>query len=73
MMVDGKRVIGSAKTYDGVVTKEGASDGSQDERRMSKFMQYAVAATQEALGDAKWHPEQERQKEMTVHRVRTCR
>lgn len=33
---------------------------------MSKFMQYAIAATQEALDDAQWHPEEERQKEMTV-------
>ena len=32
---------------------------------MSKFMQYAMAATQEALADAQWQPE-EQQKEMTV-------
>lgn len=29
-------------------------------------MQYAIAATKEALDDAQWHPEEEYQKEMTV-------
>ena len=33
---------------------------------MSKYMQYAIAATAEALDDAQWHPEEEHQKEMTV-------
>lgn len=33
---------------------------------MSKFMHYAVAAAQEALDDAGWHPEEENEKEMTV-------
>lgn len=33
---------------------------------MSKWMQYAMAAAHEALDDAKWHPEGELQKEMTV-------
>ncbi|KAL8820177.1 MAG: hypothetical protein Q9191_007570, partial [Dirinaria sp. TL-2023a] len=44
-----------------------ASDwlSKDDERRMSRFMQYAVAATREALDDALWHPEDERQREMT--------
>ena len=29
-------------------------------------MQYAIAATKEALDDAQWHPDEEDQKEMTV-------
>ena len=33
---------------------------------MSKFMQFAVAATQEALDDAAWHPEEEPAQEATV-------
>ena len=33
---------------------------------MSKFMQFAVAATQEALDDAAWHPEEEPAREATV-------
>ena len=33
---------------------------------MSKYMQYAIAATKEALDDAQWYPEEEDQKEMTV-------
>ena len=33
---------------------------------MSKYMQFAMAATQEALDDAKWHPEDDRAKEKTV-------
>lgn len=41
----------------------------QEERKMSKFMQYAMAATQEALDDARWHPQEEHQKEMTVEQV----
>lgn len=30
-------------------------------------MQYALAASQEALDDAGWHPESEHDKEMTVN------
>ena len=33
---------------------------------MSTYMQYAIAATKEALDDAQWQPEEEDQKEMTV-------
>ncbi|KAL8756114.1 MAG: hypothetical protein Q9199_003177, partial [Rusavskia elegans] len=37
----------------------------QEERRTSKFMQYAIAAAQEALTDAQWHPQTEQQRETT--------
>lgn len=30
-------------------------------------MQYALAASQEALDDAGWHPESEHEKELTVN------
>jgi len=33
---------------------------------MSMFMQFAVSATQEALDDAGWHPDEEHDQEMTV-------
>lgn len=33
---------------------------------MSKFMQYAVTASQEALDDAGWHPKNEEEREMSV-------
>ena len=33
---------------------------------MSQFMQYAVAASQEALEDAGWKPVSEAEREMTV-------
>lgn len=33
---------------------------------MSRFMQFAVTATQEALDDAGWHPHEEHDREMTV-------
>ena len=38
----------------------------EDERRMAKFTQYAMAATQEALEDANWHPEDPGAQEATV-------
>ena len=38
----------------------------QEERKMSRYMQYAMAATQEALDDADWHPQEDNEKEMTV-------
>ncbi|KAL8792714.1 MAG: hypothetical protein Q9195_004689 [Heterodermia aff. obscurata] len=38
----------------------------QDERKMSRYMQYSIAATNEALDDAQWYPENEHQKEKTV-------
>lgn len=41
--------------------------GTQEQRRTSKHMQYALAASQEALDDAGWHPESEHDKEMTVN------
>lgn len=33
---------------------------------MSKYMQYAMAASQEALEDAGWSPRSEQEEEMTV-------
>jgi 3-oxoacyl-[acyl-carrier-protein] synthase II len=36
-----------------------------DERRMAKFTQYAVAATEMAFQDAGWRPSTQEQKEMT--------
>lgn len=38
----------------------------QDERRMAKFMQYAVVAAKEALDDARWKPESAEAQEATV-------
>ncbi|KAL8651904.1 MAG: hypothetical protein Q9210_002994 [Variospora velana] len=37
----------------------------QEERRTSKFMQYAITAAHEALEDASWHPKSEEEQEMT--------
>ena len=42
------------------------TDPYQDERKMAKFAQYAIAASQEALNDAGWWPENPRDQEMTV-------
>ena len=39
---------------------------SQDERRMAKYMQYAVAATEEALDDSNWHPQNSHEQARTV-------
>ena len=36
---------------------------------MSKFMGYAMAASQEALDDAGWKPKTEEEQEITVRRV----
>ena len=36
---------------------------------MSKFMGYAMAASQEALDDAGWNPKTEEEQEMTVRRA----
>ncbi|KAI4274831.1 MAG: hypothetical protein LQ337_003643 [Flavoplaca oasis] len=36
-----------------------------EERRTSKFMQYAIVAAQEALADAQWHPQTEQEREKT--------
>ena len=41
----------------------------QDERRMSKFMQYAIAASAEALKDSGWLPNSDEEKETTVSRA----
>jgi len=41
-------------------------DDLQEERKMSRFMQFAISATQEALDDAGWHPDEEHEQEMTV-------
>lgn len=43
----------------------------QDERKMAKFAQYAVAATDEALEDAGWKPTKEEEKEATVRENRS--
>ena len=40
----------------------------QDERQMSTFMQYAVAAAEEALTDAGWRPRTREEQERTVGR-----
>ena len=65
---DGRPAIGSAKTW--VVGSQTTSRDDayvmQEERKMSRYMQYAMAATQEALDDAGWHPQDEKEKEMTV-------
>jgi 3-oxoacyl-(acyl-carrier-protein) synthase len=38
---------------------------------MSKFMQYAMAASKEALEDAGWSPHTEQEKEMSVSPIAT--
>lgn len=38
----------------------------KEERRTSKFMQYAITAAHEALEDADWRPRNEEEQEMTV-------
>lgn len=44
-----------------------ASDwlGKGDERRLAKFTQYAIAATEMALDDCGWRPRTQEEKEMT--------
>ncbi|MCJ1482856.1 Mitochondrial beta-keto-acyl synthase [Schaereria dolodes] len=58
----------------GLVPRGGKDEGSwsasdwlnrDDERRMTKFMQYAVVAAKEALDDAGWCPESLEEQEMT--------
>lgn len=39
----------------------------EDERRMARFAQYAMVASEEALKDAGWHPNKEEDLEDTVH------
>jgi 3-oxoacyl-[acyl-carrier-protein] synthase II len=41
----------------------------QDERRMARFAQYAMAASEEALADAGWTPKKEEDLEATVRCV----
>jgi 3-oxoacyl-(acyl-carrier-protein) synthase len=38
----------------------------QDERRMARFAQYAMVASEEALSDAGWYPNKEDDLEATV-------
>ena len=38
----------------------------QDERRMARFAQYAMVASEEALKDAGWYPKEEEELEATV-------
>lgn len=38
----------------------------QEERKMVKFAHYAMAAAQEALDDAEWHPQKPEELEATV-------
>lgn len=40
----------------------------QDERRMARFAQYAMVASEEALDDAGWLPEKDEDLEATVQR-----
>lgn len=42
---------------------------SQDERRMARFAQYAMVASEEALNDAGWFPKEEADLEVTVRRL----
>lgn len=39
---------------------------SQDERRMARFAQYAMVASEEALKDAGWNPKSDEDLEATV-------
>jgi 3-oxoacyl-[acyl-carrier-protein] synthase II len=43
----------------------------QDERRMARFAQYAMVASEEALNDAGWAPKSEEDLQSTV-RVLVC-
>ncbi|KAF7568391.1 FabB, 3-oxoacyl-(acyl-carrier-protein) synthase [Pyrenophora tritici-repentis] len=42
-----------------------------DERRMARFAQYAMVASEEALKDSEWFPKKEEDLESTVWRIRT--
>lgn len=39
---------------------------SKEERKMARFAQFAMAATEEALEDAAWRPTSDEQREATV-------
>ena len=60
----------------GVVPEGGREDGKwnskdwlspTDERRMARFAQYAMVASEEALKDAGWEPKTEEELEATVY------
>jgi 3-oxoacyl-[acyl-carrier-protein] synthase II len=61
------RVAGLVPLGNAVVGKWQASDwiDKSDERRMARFTQYAVAATEMALSDAGWRPTACEEREMT--------
>lgn len=44
----------------------------QEERKMARFTQFAMAATEEALEDAAWRPVSDEQREATVLSLRSC-
>ena len=71
-MEDGRPAIGSAKMWviGTQILSRDEPYAMQEERKMSRYMQYAMAATQEALEDAEWHPQEEHEKEMTVCWIR---
>jgi 3-oxoacyl-(acyl-carrier-protein) synthase len=48
-------------------TLSAIADDYQDERRMARFAQYAMVASEEALSDAGWSPTKEEDLEATVH------
>jgi 3-oxoacyl-[acyl-carrier-protein] synthase II len=61
------RVAGLVPTGPAVEGKWHASDwvDKSEERRMAKFTQYAIAATEMALKDSGWRPQTQTQREMT--------
>jgi 3-oxoacyl-[acyl-carrier-protein] synthase II len=42
------------------------ADLSKEDRKMARFAQFAMAATEEALEDAAWRPTSDEQREATV-------
>lgn len=42
------------------------ADDLKEERKMARFAQFAMAATEEALEDAAWRPTSDEQREATV-------
>lgn len=46
--------------------QECCADDRQDDRRIAKFAQYAMAASEMALRDAGWAPQKEEDLEATV-------
>jgi 3-oxoacyl-(acyl-carrier-protein) synthase len=43
------------------------ADEDQDERKMARFAQYAMVASEEALADAEWSPRKKDDLEATVN------